>query len=520
MSIPNRPKRMTSQQQCGFLGECQIAEHFLQYGWVPQTISPDIGEDFIVSILDDGCSSGLSFYVQVKSSRRLKKLKNGDYSRVFETKDIQHWEDHIPCVFLCAWDIDKQMGHWLNIADAISQLNKKQPKWRNKKNITLHIPQANQTNDLGLKKIRQQVAKFAEPSIASGKQLTITVRMDEANPQEKASIEALIRHEATGDEAKVVGRAIFPDWFTRLHNINGEVNISFKVGTSEASHPIPYKINIVPVTGTTVDIHYIDMRIIKAGKEEVTLSNKQQKTPFQLEIIWKADGLCILNFTIHIQDTISSVDDIRHALEVQKALATGGTLHIIPHNFTENNQSFNYAFEAGLQKLPDEQIFNLLEMLHTIEQKANVKFTLPDILFSQKDIRTINKLFNIVTTGTYTESNQNIIMNLSGPADPTQTMATIQSLLNNYHENTTFELKETGSEYSIQLFNQNISLGPATRVFTAKVAKSNIKRFKRIISTQKPPQRLKIHTTETKITSTFFNYINSTNNSDTAIITE
>jgi hypothetical protein len=89
----NFQKRITPQQKIEFISNGQIKEFLEFHNFITGDIKPDLGEDILVRIYDNGVSTGLSFYLQMKSTDNINKfiLKTGDISYPLETKDLVHW---------------------------------------------------------------------------------------------------------------------------------------------------------------------------------------------------------------------------------------------------------------------------------------------------------------------------------------------------------------------------------------------------------------------------------------------
>jgi hypothetical protein len=66
-------QRYSPQQQQENISRKQFEEFLEQHQWITNDVVPDLGEDILVRIYDKGISTGLSFYVQLKSTSNLKK---------------------------------------------------------------------------------------------------------------------------------------------------------------------------------------------------------------------------------------------------------------------------------------------------------------------------------------------------------------------------------------------------------------------------------------------------------------
>ena len=218
-----RKKRVTGSQQIGEIGEGQLTLHFKAFGWQPRALKPDLGEDVIVDIYDEGASAGLAFYAQVKSSPKLSsyKLKNGDYSYAIETKDLNdHWRDYFPPVVLVLWDTKKLNGYWVAIEDVLKTLDKEAPEWAKLKRVKVCVPKSNTLDEIGLKQLRHRVVAIMLPVISKGKELQGTLRFRFGDDMEgQSQHEAILRHQATGEEvtlnSKYLREIKFSDWYER-----------------------------------------------------------------------------------------------------------------------------------------------------------------------------------------------------------------------------------------------------------------------------------------------------------------
>ncbi|HRI72449.1 MAG TPA: DUF4365 domain-containing protein, partial [Polyangium sp.] len=108
------PRRFGRQDRQEAESKADFLKRLAKLGWNALEPAKDLGEDYLVQIYDDGVSSGLSFYVQLKSIRDAEKHKGkrapNELRYSLEVKDIEHWEAQSPPVVLVVWDLDKQVG--------------------------------------------------------------------------------------------------------------------------------------------------------------------------------------------------------------------------------------------------------------------------------------------------------------------------------------------------------------------------------------------------------------------------
>ncbi len=81
--------RLSPQKVQENISRKQLGEFLESHEFVTVDITPDLGEDILVRIYYKGVSTGLSFYIQLKSVDSVEKhlLKSGDISYPFEVKD-------------------------------------------------------------------------------------------------------------------------------------------------------------------------------------------------------------------------------------------------------------------------------------------------------------------------------------------------------------------------------------------------------------------------------------------------
>mgnify|MGYP001493751819 FL=1 len=85
-------RRDSSQDKQERVSRKQFGEYLEQNEWITADIVPDKGEDILVRIYDNGKSTGLSLYIQLKSVLIVEnlKLKSGVVSYSFEVADLEH----------------------------------------------------------------------------------------------------------------------------------------------------------------------------------------------------------------------------------------------------------------------------------------------------------------------------------------------------------------------------------------------------------------------------------------------
>jgi hypothetical protein len=278
-------QRYSPQQQQENISRKQFEEFLEQHQWITNDVVPDLGEDILVRIYDKGISTGLSFYVQLKSTSNLKKHlpKSGAISYPFEVKDLEHWEGQAIAIILVVWDIRQKRGWWIWINQAIEYLTRENPNWRQKDTVNVHIPSDNEFNEASLARLRQLMADIYYPIISKGRELTIQAKFSfPKTPDGIAKYIELKRHFAAGDEVELDGKYIeifdFPDWWKRLYGEIDSATMYLKISPTQTKSPIPTQIEFLSEFGQE-KIPYVELWNVKQGEEEITFTNEKQNIP-------------------------------------------------------------------------------------------------------------------------------------------------------------------------------------------------------------------------------------------------
>src|SRR3954452_18490840 len=81
--------------------------------WTVYDIRPDYGKDHKVELVEGGEHTGLSFWVQVKGQKKVKKLKDGAISFKLEMKDLAYHAKSEPPVCVADVDVASRVGYWV-----------------------------------------------------------------------------------------------------------------------------------------------------------------------------------------------------------------------------------------------------------------------------------------------------------------------------------------------------------------------------------------------------------------------
>jgi hypothetical protein len=122
--------------------------------WTIYDIKPDYGKDHKVELVKGGEHTGLSFWVQVKGQKKVRRLKDGTITFKLETKDLDyHTKLSVP-MFLVVVNVTKRVGYWVFTQD-YERTRLRNVAWRSQEYIQVHLPPSNTLSDTSL--LRQSV---------------------------------------------------------------------------------------------------------------------------------------------------------------------------------------------------------------------------------------------------------------------------------------------------------------------------------------------------------------------------
>lgn len=287
------PRRFGWQDRQEAASKADFLKRLAQLGWNALEPAKDLGEDYLVQIYDDGVSSGLSFYVQLKSIKDAEKHKGkrapNELRYSLDVKDIEHWEVQSPPVVLVVWDLDKQVGYWEAIPRIVEGLEKEKKKWRENASVTVKVPLANTTDEEGMGRLRWLIGKYVEPlipKIGNVKTVFSFPATDEGTAALKALQQSLDDGTSTTIDGKFIASVQYPAWHRRLY---GDVSPPQSLEVQlHIPNDFTFRMRLeIQADHDSVSIPYVEFRTIRSGQNSIVLTNERQGLP--LEITFKFD---------------------------------------------------------------------------------------------------------------------------------------------------------------------------------------------------------------------------------------
>jgi hypothetical protein len=385
----------------------QLCERLDEVGWISSPVETDMGEDLLVRIYDDGASTGLSFYVQLKSTADSGTLKRKRTSRIayeLEVKDLLHWEVSATLVVLVVWDVEKRTGWWRPIPEIVRELDRTAKGWRKQKTVAAGVPLANGTNEAGMKRLRWIVADHSLPLVPKPTPMTFSMVF----PHTEAGREALRTFERALDQGDAVTfergfvpTIEYPVWHRRIYGadfVSRPIKLEFRpTPTTEA---VAFRIEVDSPEGPAT-VPYLKLCAAKQGRKRLVLTNEQQQLPLVFTIDLSPDRVTFHFEQVRFGRTIHEA--LEAAVFMCAAGAPGSVLRIVElkggHSllsFPSGRVSVGYDLAAARRRR------DLLEELSYIQQRVARfgSFSLEGLTeISAEDVFLIHRLFTIMREG-------------------------------------------------------------------------------------------------------------------------
>jgi hypothetical protein len=440
----------------------QFAARIAKQNWAPDDITNDTGEDLIVRIFEDELPTGMSFYVQLKSDEDTDsiKLESGELSYPVDVKDLKDWEISIMLVFLVIWDMKKQFGFWVEIGDAIKQLDKTSPNWRTQKTANVHIPRGNDTSDAGLNGIRHRVAVHSAPIAINKevKEIKLLVAFPET-PEGQKKKDEFQRLIDAGEPIRLEKEHIKELEGLPLKRLFGDTlqlgELHLGTSPSVTEQHEPARIDIFSNNNEIVSIPFVDLKIENKGKKETTLSNTHQSIPAKFRITFiPEEEKTHVTLGIFLDGLGLSAIEMRESLKLQRCIAMGGRLRILRR---QNAAQMDFPVPknfAGMKE-PSESLLQFIDDLCCIEIKTGVAFCFPpDWNVDMREREELERLVKAIKKGKVIYQNL-----LDAPLSEIEKFRVNEALKNNEKDKILDEIKD----FNIVVFNKTINLGKRIR---------------------------------------------------------
>jgi Domain of unknown function (DUF4365) len=439
MTTPRR--RKVWQHDTENISDDQIREYFHRIGWEVERFGKDYGEDLFIRIFEEGAFTGKACYVQLKGTNNIQQyaLKTGVFSYGVDVVNLLQWHrNQFPVIFVL-WDIEQRVGYWLHIQSYVDKRLKKEPLWlkqeEGKRNI--HIPfdqiipwgednalltliNAEQPLWQMLAKVNQQldeadshhrleahltstgteittVEKYPGASADKPINIKFTTSVPIDTEEGRDLVEKIKRFISSGVPVKVplpyVKNLEFPEFIKQALPEFTEEGF-FVLGTAHNPKPLLLRFEFSNDGGEHFTLEYVQLNVVYAGKEEITLTNDDQPLPITVTLVLRSNG------------TISTQLALKSTLNVHQVLMQLRLKHYLSKPYTvqlinlETGMSLAHAQHAtGEPDAPPLWLLQTTEALYALQIKARKPITIPDRELTDDEWQMLDQLRRIVHEG-------------------------------------------------------------------------------------------------------------------------
>jgi len=439
MTAPRR--RKVWQHDTENISEDQIREYFHRLGWEVERFGKDYGEDLFIRIFEEGAFNGKAFYVQLKGTKNIQQyaLKTGVFSYSVDIVNLLQWHrNQFPVIFVL-WDIEQRIGYWLHIQSYADKKLKKEPFWLKQEEgkRSIHIPsdqmipwgeddalltlinaeqplwqmlaEVNQKLDMVDPHYRLEarltstgtevttVEKY--PGAAAEKPIKIkfTTSIPTKTDKGRELAERIEQFITSGVPVKIplpyIKNLEFPEFIKQALPEFTEEGF-FVLGPAHNPKPLLLRFEFSNDDGKQFTLEYVQLNIVHAGKEEITLTNDEQPLPITVTVVLRSNG------------TISTQFGFRSPLNVYQVLMQLRLQHCLSKPYTvqlinlETGISIAHAQHAtGEPNAPPLWLLQTTEALHALQIKARRPITIPERELTDDEWQVLDQLRRIVHEG-------------------------------------------------------------------------------------------------------------------------
>jgi len=270
-----------------------------------------------------------------------------------------------------------------------------------------------------------------------------------------------------------------------IRNIIGEENLKpkeIKFGSPSLSHIIQTKFEIECNDGNIGTLDNIQLRPVQVGSEEITLSNREQASPWKTNIVFDLKNHRV-RFDLDINYENINVKKLVEVLNFQFAMAKGGRFSII--NLDTGIRYPKINIEEAAWENPDIHFVKLAEKLLYIQTATNIPLNYDGGPIGKDEIEKIYLTAEKIEKGHAEFTSGNLHSNL--------TKEVAEKMVKAIENGERISLTSDGEE-SEMILGTDVPLGPVS--FAADnviIVPSEFEKFKKEIENSKPTDSLSVN---------------------------
>lgn len=437
-------------------------EWLQEHEWMPNEPKLDLGEDFLVVIYENQRATGLSLFIQHKSTDNIDKFKlkeSNVLSYPVAVCDLLHWRKSAVPVYLVVCDAkNKQFRYYLGIYEKLlSDLDSHNPDWFKQDTIQIRIPIENIFDESAFAKIRIELADhFCPIYLKQNKGIDFKLALSFPTTPEGVKQRTAFNKFLDGGHPVTLGRDYIKEfrmseWHERIYGPVKPDSLTFTPKPSKRI--IQFRFEVVSDDGSTSASQLITFRTVRSGRREIILSNEASEAPILYTLkMTRDDEHAYLNMNYKLRHFGNTIFDTRDALRFLIATKRGGMAYLIEEC---SGKSFgSLAITAAPDVLPSLLAeLRLVEQLCFIQQKLRLAkpFCLKHHKLTLRDYRECAEVYHILKTG---HNAQTASLSFSVNIDD-KVRSSIQEPIK---PSSCLELRQTG-KVSSKLFGIKLDLG-------------------------------------------------------------
>jgi len=402
--------------------------------WLIDDGRQDYGIDLFVEIVWNKQVTGATFLIQLKGTDNLKIRPDGYVVHRCKTQTLSYFLERPEPIVYLVYDAQRKTGYWIWIQDHIRQALK--PGWRKQKTATISIPVARVFDATAIEEIARRALKYREQAKwlaaihsaqspffrygleATEESVTINIgskypealqdspvtvsgifKFDRSDPAAAEALANLDRHFKTGEPVELDRRFFegfdIPQPFASLIGHEELHTTSLRLGAANTGAKFLFKISVLDQDDCVLaEIPYIEMKVIQAGTEEMTLSNREQDIPLKMSLkVNRREQTTSVSMKFELVG-LSAVR-ARDLLRIQRAMTKGAWLVL-------QDLSSGLSDRAKLPKDAtitfDERLFAVINALSFIQETTNQIVVWPGEISAVEAI-TMAKVIDILQSG-------------------------------------------------------------------------------------------------------------------------